>query len=163
MLILLNVKCEIHTSFYTKDYFYWNILIVVKNSLFKYFWEYWQQWYWSIIIKFMWVFFFWIMELFLQFSIYLSGKIPVESDWFKIIVIGDNMRGQIFFISIVDILSWLQLCFELMLLIILDTVSCSNKLNWKENAIFSFKNVFYSYVFVLRNVCREGWAKFLKK
>ena len=72
----------------------------------------------------------------------LSGKIPVESDWFKIEVIGDNMRGQIFFISIVDISSWPQLCFELILLIILNTVSCSNKLNSKENAIFSFKNVF---------------------
>ena len=72
----------------------------------------------------------------------LSGKIPVESDWFKIKVIGDNMRGQIFFISIVDILSWPQLCFELNLLIILNNVSCSNKLNSKENVIFSFKNVF---------------------
>ena len=71
----------------------------------------------------------------------LSGKIPVGSDWFKIKGIGDNMIGQIFFISIVDILSWPQLCFELTLSIILDVVSCSNKLNWKENAIFSFKNV----------------------
>ena len=44
-------------------------------------------------------------------------------------VIGDNMRGQIFFISIVDISSWPQLCFELILLIILNTVSCSDKLN----------------------------------
>ena len=46
----------------------------------------------------------------------LSGKIPVESDWFKIKVIGDNMRWQIFFISIVDISSWPQLCFELIYL-----------------------------------------------
>ena len=72
----------------------------------------------------------------------LSGKIPVESDWFKIKVIGDNIRGQIFFISIVDISSWPQLCFEFILLIILNTVSCSKKLNSEENAIFSFKNVF---------------------
>ena len=72
----------------------------------------------------------------------LSGKIPLEIDWFKIKVIGDNMRGQIFSISIVDILSWTQLCFESILLMILNTVSCSNKLNSKENAIFPFKNIF---------------------
>ena len=52
------------------------------------------------------------------------------------------MRGQIFFISIVDISSWPQLCFEFILPIIVNTVSCSNKLNSKENAIFSIKNVF---------------------
>ena len=73
------------------------------------------------------------------------------------------MRGQIFFISIVDISSWPQLCFELILLIILDTVSCSNKLNWKGSVIFFFLEYFYSYVYVLRNVCREGWANILKK
>ena len=41
----------------------------------------------------------------ISFAIFnMSGKIPVESDWFKIKVIGDNMRGQFFFINIVDIL-----------------------------------------------------------
>ena len=74
------------------------------------------------------------MELFLAIF-NLSGKIPVESVWFKIKVIGDNMRGQIFFISIVDISLWPQLCFELISLKILNTVSCSDKQNSKENAI----------------------------
>ena len=67
----------------------------------------------------------------------LSGKIHVESYWFKIKVIGDNMRGQIFFISIVVILSWPQLCFELILLMILNTVSCSNNLNSSLLSILS--------------------------
>ena len=97
---------------------------------------------------------FWIMEFF--FAIFnLFGKIPVESGWFKIKVIGENMRGQVFFISIIDILSWPQLCFELILLIILDTVSCSYKLNWKENAIFSFNNVF-----IILSLC---WGMFAEK
>ena len=51
----------------------------------------------------MWVFFLNNGIIFAIFN--LSGKIPVESDRFKIKVIGDNMRGQIYFISIVDISS----------------------------------------------------------
>ena len=150
MLILFNIKCEIHTGFYTLYHFYWNIHVVVKRQpyqiilrmlatvtlVFNY------QVYVGLL--------FWIMELFLQHLICLENS----CDWFKIKVIGDNMRGQIFFISIVDILSWPQLCFESILLIILDTVSCSNKLNWK---------CFYSYVFVLGNVFREVWANILKE
>ena len=142
MPILLNVKCEIHTDFYTKDYFYWNIHIVVKRQPFQIF----LRMLATVILVYNYQVY--VGQIcFLNNGIILaifnlSGKIPVESDWFKIQVIGDNMRGQIFFISIVDILSWPQLCFELISLIILDTVSCSNKLNWKENAIFYFQNVF---------------------
>ena len=58
------------------------------------------------------------------------------------------------FIRIVDILSWPQLCFELILPIILNAVSCSNELNSKENAIFSFKNVFI-LMFLYWGLCTE--------
>ena len=74
-------------------------------------------------------------------------------------MIGDNMRGH-FFISIIDILSWPLLCFELILLIIyiMFPVLISS---FKQTVPF-FKECFYSFL-LLRNVCRGGWTNILKE
>ena len=94
--------------------------------------------------------FFLELELF-KASFNLSWKIPAESDWDRWMMI----IWEGFFSHIGDILSLPRLCFGLIVLIILTTISFSDKLSWKE--LFSFKKYFHSYVFVLKNVLRDCW------
>ena len=92
----------------------------------------------------------------LQFSICLrkfqKKAIDLRLKWLLII-----------WASIVDISSWLQLCFQL-ILTILQIAFCSTKQNWNENDILTFKNVFFFQLcFVSRNRCRENWNNISKE
>ena len=91
MLILLNAKCEIHTGHDTKDYFYWNIHIVAKRQPFQIF----LRMLAAVILVYNHQVYVGLVFLIILAIFNLSGKIPVESDWFEIKVIGDSMRGQI--------------------------------------------------------------------
>ena len=89
----------------------------------------------------------------------LAGKIPIESDWFKIEVIDDDMRyfhSYCWYIIMTTTVFWVNF---------IDNEKCyfcSKKLKWKENAIFRWR-MFYSFVFVLRNIRRECWTNVLKE